>query len=452
MNVLQTILAFLLAISILVVVHELGHYLVARIFNVKVLKFSLGMGKTLYSRRFGRDQTEWAISLFPVGGYVRLLDARTAEPETLENEDMSREFTQKNVWARIAIVAAGSLANFLLAIFILSGLFMYGVPEPAAKLRHVEVDTPAWVAGLRGGERVISINEKPVSTWPEVRWQLMGAVMNSDAIVLEVLPEGAPAGQAEKFVLPVGNRKIDEVDARFLDRFGLFLARPPAIIQAVIPGGPAEKAGLVPDDLILAVDGEKVIDGVDFIMKIRESVNKSVQLEVLRNGRELQIGIVPETVFENGETVGKIKAVVPITPEMVMVRFGPVAAIGKGVAGAWSTTTMTLQMLGRMVTGQVSVKNIGGPIAIADFAGQTARAGLIRYLHFLAFISISIGIMNLLPIPVLDGGFLLYYVVEVVTGKTPSERFGEIMQRIGIVLLMLLLVVAVFNDITRLFS
>ena len=452
MMVLQTILAFLVALSILIVVHELGHYAVARIFNVKVLRFSLGMGKVVYSRKFGRDQTEWALSLFPIGGYVRLLDARTMEPEALDEEDPDREFTQKSVWVRIAIVAAGSLANFLLAIVILSGLFMYGVPEPVARLRHVPEATPAYAAGLRGGETVISINENPVRSWQEVRWHLMESMLNSDAVVVEVLPENATAGQTEKFILAIEDRKFDEVDAQFLDRFGLFLARPPAVIQEVIPGGPAERAGLEANDLVLAINGEKVIDGVDFILRIRQSAGESLLLAVLREGRETEISVVPEAVEDDEGTFGKIQAKVPIVPEMVTVRFGPVVSIGKGVASAWSTTALTVRMLGRMVTGQVSVKNIGGPIAIADFAGQTARAGPIRYLHFLAFISISIGIMNLLPIPVLDGGFLLYYVVEAATGKTPSERVGEILQRIGIFLLMLLLVVAVFNDITRLFS
>ena len=448
--VLQTILAFLVALSILIVVHELGHYLVARIFNVKVLRFSLGMGKVIYSRRFGPDQTEWAISLLPVGGYVRLLDIRTLEQETLAEEDRDREFTQKNVWVRIAIVAAGSLANFLLAILILTGLFMYGVPEPVAKLRHVPENTIAWAAGLRGGETVVSINDRPVRSWQEVRWHTMGSLMRSDPIVFEVLPAGS-SGKTEKHILPVEDRKIDEVDAHFLDRFGLFVARPPAVIQTVLPGGPAQRAGLQPDDQVLGISGEKVIDGLDFLLRIRQAANEHLMLEILRDGQKIQIAIIPEAVEENGALFGKIQAVVPLSPEMVTVRFGPVVSIGKGVASAWQTTTMTLRMLGKMITGQVSVKNIGGPIAIADFAGQTARAGPVRYLNFLAFISISIGIMNLLPIPVLDGGFLLYYAVEVVTGKTPSERVGEIMQRIGIVLLMLLLVVAVFNDITRLF-
>lgn len=452
MIIFQTLLAFVAALSVLIVVHELGHYWVARWCNVRVLRFSLGMGKILFSRKLGPDQTEWALSLLPIGGYVKLLDARTDDVSTLTPEERKREFTGKSVWCRIAIVAAGSLANFLLAIVLLAGLYMYGVPEPLARLRAVPENTLAWQAGLRGGEQIVGVNGVPVQSWQEVRWKLVRAMMEDHPVMLEIQPVGVAKDDRNvplTVTLPAGQRYIGELDDGFMDRFGLAVARPPAIIKKVMPDGPAEKAGLRESDHVIRVDGEPVIDGLDFVRKVRYSSGHPLLLDVVRDHQEVRLTVVPEGYEERGAIVGKIKAEIPLAPEMTTVRYGFFASFGKGMSKAWETTVLSLKMLRGMFTGQVSVKNITGPIAIADYAGQTARAGLVRYLYFIAFISISIGVMNLLPIPVLDGGFLLYYAIEAISGRSISERVAEIVQRVGMAMLVILLVVAVFNDITR---
>ncbi|MDR0933461.1 MAG: RIP metalloprotease RseP, partial [Burkholderiaceae bacterium] len=402
MTLLHTLLAFIAALSVLILVHELGHYWVARLCNVKVLRFSLGMGKVLFSRKFGPDQTEWALSILPVGGYVKLLDARTDDLNTLTPEERKREFTGKNVWSRIAIVAAGPLSNFLLAIILLGGLYMYGVPEPLARLRAVPENTVAWEAGLRGGEKIIAMNEKPVASWQDVRWNIVRDIMENRPVILEVLqpadmPDGKPA--AKTVVLSVEQDKVGELDAGFMGRFGLAVARPPAIIGAIEPGSPAEKSGLLKGDHVIQVNGEMLIDALDFVQRIRRSPDRPLHLLVVRGDQKVELTVVPEIYEEKDAVVGKIRAGLPLAPEMTIVRYGLFASIAKGVTTSWETTDLTLRMLGKMLIGKVSLRNITGPIAIADYAGQTARAGVIRYLHFIAFISISIGVMNLLPIP-----------------------------------------------------
>lgn len=451
MIILQTVSAFIIALSLLIMVHELGHYWVARLCNVKVLRFSLGMGKIVFSRKFGPDQTEWALSILPMGGYVKLLDARTEDLSTLTPEERKREFTGKNVWCRMAIVAAGPLANFLLAIILLAGLYMYGVPEPLAKLRAVPENTVAWEAGLRGGERVVGINGIQAASWLDVRWRLLEAMMGDMPVVLEVQPADSDDKSMSRAVaLPMTHHPVGELNAGFLDGFGLSLARPPAVVGKVTPNGAAEKAGFRESDQIVRINGELLVDGLDFIHRVREAPGHPLVLGVMRDNRMIELTVVPDGHEEKGAVVGRVQAEIPIVPEMVIVQHGFFSSFGKGARKAWETTSLTLKMVGRMFTGKVSIKNITGPIAIADYAGQTARAGLIRYLYFLAFISISIGVMNLLPIPVLDGGLLLYYAVEAISGRTISERAGGIAQRVGIALLVLLLVVAVFNDLSRL--
>ncbi|MCM1129101.1 MAG: RIP metalloprotease RseP [Alistipes senegalensis] len=453
---LQTILAFLLALSALIVAHELGHYWVARLCNVKVLRFSLGMGKILFSRKFGPDQTEWALSALPMGGYVKLLDARTDDLSTLTPEERKREFTGKNVWCRVAIVVAGPLANFLLAIVLLAGLYMYGVPEPLARLRAVPENTVAWEAGLRGGERIDGINGLPVSGWQDFRLRLVEALMENQPVRMTVEPENVKPGDKaalKTVVLPFRQQYIGELDAGFTDRMGLALRRLPAVIGTVMPNGIAEKAGLREADRVVRVNGEPVEDGLAFLQKVRQSPGKPLFLNVVRGDLPVEITVVPESrEEEEGTVAGFIQAEIPVMPEMVDVRYGFLTALGKGVTKAWDTSALTLKMVGKMFTGQVSVRNITGPVTIANYAGKTARAGLVRYLYFIAFISISIGMMNLLPIPVLDGGLLLYYAVEAISGRPIPEQAGEMAQRVGLALLVVLFSLAIFNDVTRLFG
>ena len=453
MNLLHTLIAFFVALGTLVVVHELGHYLVARWCGVKVLRFSVGMGRVIWSRRFGRDQTEWALSVLPLGGYVKMLDAREQPLEDIPEADLKREFTRQSVWRRIAIVAAGPIANFLLAILLFAGLYMHGVPEPVPVLRAATAQSAAYQAGLRAGDRITAINGAPVQVWSEVRWKLMQLVLEkADARIDVERPNPNGSGKLLNSVtLRLGGIDSNELEGDFLGKLGLSLARPPAVLGKIMEG-PAKMAGLESGDRITAIDGVPVQDGLAFVEKVRESAGKPLLLQGMRGTAPIEVRVTPESVEEgeSGKRIGRIKVEVPLAPEMATVSDDPLTAVAKGAQRTWDTSVMTIKMIGKMIVGQVSLKNITGPITIADYAGQTARVGLVSYLSFLAFISISLGVMNLLPIPVLDGGHLLYYALEILTGRPVSERFGEIAQRAGLGLLMALMLVAAFNDIVRL--
>jgi regulator of sigma E protease len=455
MSLLQTAIAFIVALGVLVIVHELGHYWVARWCGVKVLRFSVGMGRIVFSRRYGPDQTEWAISMLPFGGYVKMLDAREQDISSLPPSEVRREFTRQSVWKRIAIVAAGPFANFVLAVAIFAGLYSYGIPEPAARLRAVPEKSAAYQAGLRGGELVTAINGEPVQIWSDLRWQLMQLAIEHQTARIDVQrPNPGPTGGTllDTVSLPLDGLATEDLEGDFLAKLGIDLARPKAVLGKISDDGPAMRAGLREGDLILEVNGSPVADGLAFVEQVRSSPGKLLEIGGMRNSQEFRVGVTPESVQGNRETIGRIRAEVPMAPEMVVASEAPLAALAKGVHKTWDTSVLTLKMLGKMLVGEVSWKNITGPITIADYAGQTARVGVVSYLTFIAFISISLGVMNLLPIPVLDGGLLLYYSLEVLTGRAIPERFGEIAQRAGVGILMTLMAVAVFNDIVRLMS
>jgi len=444
MTLLYTVLAFVLALGPLIVIHELGHYLVARACGVKVLRFSIGMGRVVWSRRFGRDQTEWALSLLPLGGYVKFLDSRDPDAGPIDDKELAREFTRQNVWKRIAIVAAGPLANFLLAIALMAALFMHGVDEPSARLRTVAESSDAWRAGMRGGETVVAVNGSAVRSWSELRWQIMHAAVDKTDARLDLRQAG---GGVYSAVLPASVIGQLDVDSDVMATLGLDLWRPQPRIEKVIADGAGQRAGLRDGDLVLRLDGRPVVDGIAFIEAVRAAPGRALQVEVRRAGGLATLILTPEA-DANGR--GVIKAMVAQAPEMVTVSSGPFEAVARGFERTWETSVMTLKMIGKMITGEASLKNVTGPITIADYAGQTARIGLVSYLQFIAFISISLGVMNLLPIPVLDGGHLLYYSLEVLTGRPVSVRVVEFAQRAGVGLLFMLMALAVFNDLGRL--
>ena len=449
MSFLHTVLAFAVTLGVLVTFHELGHYVVARWCGVKVLRFSVGMGRVIWSKRFGRDQTEWALSVLPLGGYVKMLDVRDHDGE-IAAEDMPREFTSQTVGKRIAIVIAGPLANFLLAIAILAGVYVHGMPEPVARVAVAE-SSSAQRAGLQQGDLITEVNGESVRSWAEFRWQLIQAVMREQSVRLTVQrPNNERGNWLSEVVLPAQALPEQDIDSELFDRLGMSLARPPALLGEIVPGGPAAEAGLQAGDQIQTVDKQAVADAVAFIGALQAAPGRAVSIEGLRRGERFSAVVTPRAERDGERMVGRIQAQVDMSAAMVVVQSGPVEAVSRAVRKTWDTSALTVRMLCKMLIGEASLKNITGPITIADYAGQTARVGWISFLSFMAFVSISLGVMNLLPIPVLDGGHLLYYAVELFSGRPVPERVAEVVQRAGLGVLMALMAVAVFNDINRL--
>lgn len=453
---LTDIFPFLLALGVLVTIHELGHYLVARWCGVKILRFSVGMGKVIYAKKMGKDQTEWAISLLPLGGYVKMLDKRD-EGVAIALEDVNREFTAQSVWKRIAIVAAGPIANFILAIFVFFGIYLYGVPEPSSKIRVPVTDAAAhsvaYSAGLRQDDIVISVNGKPVSSFMELRILIAQIGLQGDVARLTV-KRAKRYGNTEQLDidLPLGAIEEKEWNGDFTSKLGFSFAAPPAIFAKVVEGSPAAQAGLKAGDQILAIGAVEITDGRQLIEVISASAGKTLRFFVQRGSQGFEMDVTPEMKLERGKETWRIGTELVANPELVVQELGPVDAFAKGMTNTWDSSLFTVKMMGNIVIGQVSWKNISGPITIADYAGQTSRKGLIVYLNFIALISISLGVMNLLPIPVLDGGHLLYYAVEVLMGKPLPEYVALMAQKVGVVLLMSLMAIAFFNDLVRLMS
>ncbi|HZV54106.1 MAG TPA: RIP metalloprotease RseP [Rhodocyclaceae bacterium] len=445
--------AFALALGILIVVHELGHYLVARLVGIKVLRFSVGFGKPLVSRRFGADGTEWSLAAFPLGGYVKMLDEREAEVPTAE---LHRAFNRQSVGRRSLVVVAGPIANLLLAVLLYWVLFIHGVDEMRPLLAAPPVATAAAQAGIEEGELVRSVSGTAVTTLQDFRWQVMHRIMDRQPAILEVINQRGEIAFRTLDTTAVNAVELDEDFTRIL---GLAPYRPrlKPIIGAVAAGSVAEAAGIMIGDEVRAIDGKTIRSWTELATTIRASSGKPISIAIVRDGAAREVQVTPKAEKEGGQTVGRIGVGVRDDPEaraqlMVQVRFGPVDALGKAVSQTWDTSVFSLRMIGRMLVGELSWKNISGPVTIADYAGQSARLGIDHYLKFLALISISLGVLNLLPIPILDGGHLLYYLVEVIKGGPLSERVMEIGQQIGLGLLVLLMAFAFYNDINRLIS
>jgi regulator of sigma E protease len=453
-NAFITVLSFLFTVGVLVVIHEFGHYLVARLLDVKILRFCVGFGKPLWVRRAGRDQTEWMIAAVPLGGYVKMLDEREGG---VAPEDRPRAFNRKSPWKRILIVLAGPAANFLLAILIYWVLFIAGLPGIRPVLGEPPPNTPAAVAGLANGETIRAVGGDAVQTWNDVRWLLLKEAVKREATELQV--ESGRGGRVSRRLDLSGVTKED-LDRDFLGKLGLrpFRPRSPASLGRVMPASAAEKAGLQEGDLVIAVSGKPVATWFEFTGQVAANPGKALTLEIERQGRRFELRATPDTVNDGEARIGRLGVEAP--PELkreyermtTKVRYGPVEAAGKAVAKVWDLSVFSLKMLGRMIVGDVSWKNLSGPITIADYAGQSAQLGWITYLGFLALVSVSLGVLNLLPIPMLDGGHLVYYFAEIVKGSPVSERTMEIGQRLGLALLLGLTLFAFYNDINRLFT
>jgi len=452
MSLLITIFAFAIALGCLIVFHELGHYVVARACGVKVLRFSVGFGRPLWSKTFGRDRTEWVIAAFPLGGYVKMLDEREGR---VDAADLPRAFNRQSVWRRLAIVVAGPAANFLLAVLLYWGLFIHGIPGIRPVIDQPPAASQAAMAGFRKGDTLRRIDGERVSTWQDARWILLQRAVQKSAISVEVQERD---GQIRRHALDLSGLTAADLDSDFLRTLGLTRVPPKLkpVIGEVVGGGAAERGGLKAGDEIVAIDNRRIDSWSQVVSVVRSRPDVPVVFEV-RRGSAMQpaFAITPEAVSEGGRKIGRIGAAprvdaAALADAIVIVKFGPVASLGKAIHKTWDTSIFSLKMLGKMLVGDVSLRNLSGPITIADYAGQSAQSGIASYLLFLALISISLGVLNLLPIPLLDGGHLMYYTFEIIKGRPLSERTVEIGQHVGLVLLFTLMAFALYNDITRL--
>lgn len=455
----RTVLFFLLSIGPLVIFHELGHFWFARLCGVKVLRFSFGLGKPIWTYTSPKTGTEWSISRIPLGGYVKMLDAREADISQLSAQELDGEFTSKSVWKRMAIVIAGPMANFILAILVFTVLLMSGVSEPTSKIRVTNHETAAYQAGIRQGDMVVAVDGQPIQTYAELRWAVLKAGMEAQSLRLRLeRPDPVVAGYSASSVshldvtLPLNSLKKEDFEANFMAKLGLEVFMPRAKLLNVIEGGSAANAGLKVGDVITAVGAKPVRDFQDLREIISSIPNQEVNLTYERNGQLASASTHVAETKNKDKSYGEINVELDGTLQTVKVYRGFFESLQLANQRTWEYSALTLKMLGKILIGEASIKNITGPITIATYANKAAKQGLEVFLAFVAVISISLGVMNLLPIPLLDGGHLLYYSLEVLTGKPLPDRYVEMGQRVGVFLLLTMMVIAFFNDIARLMS
>ncbi len=447
-GIFTNIIAFLAAIGILVAFHEFGHYWVARRLGVKVLRYSVGFGKPLYTWRGGRDQTEYCIASIPLGGYVKMLDER--ESPVAEHE-RHRAFNRQPLWRRTAIVAAGPAFNFLFAIVVYWAIFVAGTTELRPVVGEVPSGTPAAAAGVMSGEEIVAVGNRSTPTWDKVLVAMLDASLSRSETVLTVRDD---RGAERRVAMDLSNLGRLGDDPDLLGTIGLRPWRPSldARVGELVGGGAAESAGLQAGDLIVAVDGVDIDGWTALVHALRDRAGETVRVDVERDGERRALSV---DLGEAGSQRG-VLGVRPDVPEGLYaeiqhtVRYGPLSAMGEAAADTYRTSILTLQVLWGMITGQASLNNLSGPITIGQYAGDTASTGLVSFLKFLAIVSISLGVLNLLPIPMLDGGHLLYFFVEAIKGSPVSEHVQIYAQYVGMLLLLLLMSLAFYNDIARL--
>ncbi len=453
------ILAFVVAISVLVAVHEFGHYYVARRLGFRVERFSIGFGRALW-RWYGKDadRVEYQIAAIPLGGYVKLLDERDAPPDT---PDLDRAFNRRPVPHRIAVLAAGPGINFLFAILAFWVLYLVGVPDVRPLVFDVEPESVAAQAGLQADDMIEAVGDREVETWTAATYAILDEIFDDGIIELRVLGADRLTREVEMDVRGRAS-ELSEPDALFVE-LGIAL-RPaaPAIAGQITAGGAAERAGILPGDTIQAIDGTPVEDFIGLAEQVRAMPGETAVFTIERDGRAIELEVAIERVEDAGSSVGRI-GVGPVSewPEPIRTkleglqtvqRFGPIAALQEGVRRTWDTVTLTLRLIGGMVTGEVSLRSVSGPITIADYAGDYARAGLSPFLSFLGLVSISLGIFNLLPIPLLDGGQIVMQAAEWVRGGPLPEKILLLGQQLGILFFILIFSFVFYNDLTRVFG
>ena len=454
-----TLAAFVVTLAILIAVHEYGHYRVAVACGIKVLKFSIGFGKPIYTWRFKNKPTEFSIGMLPLGGYVKMLDEREAPVDVSERH---LAFNNQPLSSRAAVVAAGPIANLLLAMLLYSAVSWIGVQEPKAVLASPVAGSLADKAGLRGRETVQQAafegeELEDIRSFEELRWRLTeGALDKRD---LKLVLHDSSGASLKTVLLPLSQLNVTEVDATLFRKIGLVGPWTQPILGEVMARSAAEKSGLRSGDVVQQVDGVAIVDSQQLREIIKNSVNLSKNdlsngvsqsWQITRGGQPLTLQVTPDRKQENGVVVARIGAYVGAPPELVNVNYGPLDGLWRGVVRTGDVSFLTIKMMGKMVIGESSLKNLSGPLTIADYAGKSATLGWTSYLLFLALISVSLGVLNLLPLPVLDGGHLMYYLWEWITGRGVSDVWMERLQRGGVVILLGMMSIALFNDVSRL--
>ena len=445
-----SLLGFVLAIGILIVVHEFGHYIVARSLGVKVLRFSVGFGKPLWLRRAGADATEYVLAAVPLGGYVKMLDENEGEVAPAERH---RAFNRQPIWKRTAIVLAGPGFNFLFAILAYWVVFMTGVPGLKPVIGKVEAHSPAQAAGLRAGDLITRINGRRIQSLGEDRLYLFQEALDHASVRVRVLTKG---GHKRTVILDLSHVHANTLSRGHLSAvLGIYGWQPRLVprIAEVEAHAPAAKGGLRVGDLITRIDGQAIANWKQVARIIRAHPLQRLRFTVRHNGRIRQLIITPKAVKVGARRIGQIGAgvrVPALPPNLrVLVRRGPLPALGAALRDTWLMSRLTVEMLGKMLLLQISPRSISGPITIAQYAGYSVQVGFASFLMFLGVVSISLGVLNLMPVPVLDGGHVLFYLLEWVKGGPISERAIGWGQRVGVTVLLGLMMLAFYNDITR---